>query len=99
VWLMYVLPFSVLTFAINIGGYVREKFEISLPVGFNVEEGGEIVNAVLYVTTLHLNVRVSALPTDCRSVGISSHPPPSLIIPCAEPRSQLYNHLFYMQSR
>jgi hypothetical protein len=72
---MYVLPFSVLTFAINIGGYAREKFEISLPVGFNVEKGGEIVNAMLYVTTLHLNVRVSALPTDCRSVGISSHPP------------------------
>lgn len=74
-WLTYVLPFSVLTFAINIGGYVREKFEISFPVGFNVEEGGEIVNAMLYVTTLHLNVTVSALPTDCLSVGISSPPP------------------------
>lgn len=73
-WLMYVLPLSVLTFAINIGGYGREKFEISLPVGFNVEEGREIVNAVLYVTTLHLNATVSALPTDCRSVGISSTP-------------------------
>jgi hypothetical protein len=48
---MYVLPFSLLTFAINNRGYVKEKFEISLPVGFNVEEGGEIVNAVLYVTT------------------------------------------------
>lgn len=50
-WLMYVLPLPVLTFAINNGGYTREKFEISLPVGFNVEEGGEIVNALLYVTT------------------------------------------------